>query len=352
MLMSPKLFSQDGVSISSSIAPPPLPDYEQPPCPVDGYLWTPGSWGYSDEGYYWVPGVWVSPPEIGFLWTPCYWGFDLGIYGWHQGYWGRHIGFYGGVNYGYGYGGNGFGGGRWEGSNFRYNTAVVNINPTIIHNTYIDRTVIINNRNINSHTSFNGGAGTNARPTPSEQMAMKEHHLDRTNEQATHQQNASQNKGQLVSNNHGKPAMLTFNRVGGHTFGQQQHGVIHSPTNTIKHDANRPNPGSNNNVHQQAVVPNRNPMQSQGFGNKPNNVTPNNHPAPIHEHAKVQPQAASKVESNRTNPVLQPRPQQVQRPQLPTNRTAPQMPSRPQQPQHVMRPPAAPAPHIENRKEH
>ena len=34
---------------------------------------------------------------------------------WHLGYWGPHVGFYGGVNYGYGYVGVGFVGGRWEG---------------------------------------------------------------------------------------------------------------------------------------------------------------------------------------------------------------------------------------------
>ena len=34
-------------------APPPLPEYEQPPCPEPGYLWTPGYWGYGGEGYFW-----------------------------------------------------------------------------------------------------------------------------------------------------------------------------------------------------------------------------------------------------------------------------------------------------------
>ncbi len=66
-----------GISISANIAPPPLPVYAQPPCPYDGFLWTPGYWGYGDMGYYWVPGVWVRPPHIGYLWTPCYWGFAV-----------------------------------------------------------------------------------------------------------------------------------------------------------------------------------------------------------------------------------------------------------------------------------
>ncbi|HTY83228.1 MAG TPA: YXWGXW repeat-containing protein, partial [Silvibacterium sp.] len=42
--------------------PPPLPDYDQPPCPGDDYMWTPGYWDYASTGYYWVPGVWVQAP--------------------------------------------------------------------------------------------------------------------------------------------------------------------------------------------------------------------------------------------------------------------------------------------------
>src|ERR1700692_4249456 len=99
------------VAISVAIAPPSLPVYAQPPCPVEGYMWTPGYWGGRTEGYYWVPGVWVAPPRVGVFWTPGYWGFAGGLYGWHAGYWGPHVGFYGGINYGDGYGGGWFGGG-------------------------------------------------------------------------------------------------------------------------------------------------------------------------------------------------------------------------------------------------
>src|SRR5665213_4011422 len=92
--------SKAGIDISINIAPPALPVYTQPPCPRDGYLWTPGYWAWGSEGYFWVPGVWVAPPRVGVLWTPGYWGFGGGIYAWHAGYWGPHVGFYGGVNYG------------------------------------------------------------------------------------------------------------------------------------------------------------------------------------------------------------------------------------------------------------
>jgi len=53
-----------------------------------------------------------------------------------------HPGFYGGVNYGFGYSGVGFVGGEWRGGRFAYNTAVVNVNRTVIHNTYINKTVM------------------------------------------------------------------------------------------------------------------------------------------------------------------------------------------------------------------
>lgn len=109
--------AQVGVFVNFSIHTPPpgVPVYAQPPCPVDGYLWTPGYWAWGKGGYYWVPGVWVRPPAVGVLWTPGYWAFAAGVYTWHPGYWGPHVGFYGGVQYGFGYTGVGFVGGVWHG---------------------------------------------------------------------------------------------------------------------------------------------------------------------------------------------------------------------------------------------
>ena len=37
--------AQVSVGVSVHVGPPALPVYEQPPCPVEGYLWTPGYWG-------------------------------------------------------------------------------------------------------------------------------------------------------------------------------------------------------------------------------------------------------------------------------------------------------------------
>ena len=45
--------AQIGIGISVNFGPPPLPVYEQPICPAEGYLWTPGYWAYDPlYGYY------------------------------------------------------------------------------------------------------------------------------------------------------------------------------------------------------------------------------------------------------------------------------------------------------------
>lgn len=209
-----------GVAISISIAPPVLPVYSQPPCPIEGYLWTPGYWAWSSAGYYWVPGVWVHPPQVGVLWTPGYWAFGGGTYLWHSGYWGPHVGFYGGVNYGFGFTGVGFVGGVWSGGVFRYNTAVMRVNTAVVRNVYIDRTVV-HNTYVNNRVSFNGPGGLSARPSSQQQMAMREPHLQPTSMQLSHHQNASQNRDQLASVNHGQPSTAAMDTVNGRRFNQQ-----------------------------------------------------------------------------------------------------------------------------------
>ncbi len=193
-----------GVFLSVSFAPPVLPVYTQPICPGDGYLWTPGYWAYSEAGYYWVPGVWVQPPSVGLLWTPSYWGWENGAYLFHGGYWGPHVGFYGGINYGFGYGGVGFGGGEWRGGSFFYNRSVSNVNVTNVTNVY-NRTVIVNNR---TTVAYNGGpGGITARPSPQEAAFSHEQHVQPTANQISHQNFAAGNRAQFASVNHGRPAV-------------------------------------------------------------------------------------------------------------------------------------------------
>ena len=205
-----------GVFISVGFAPPVLPVYTQPICPGDGYIWAPGYWAYGDEGYYWVPGVWVNPPRPGFLWTPGYWGWGGSAFLFHAGYWGPHVGFYGGVNYGFGYGGVGYGGGFWRGGVFNYNRSVNNINVTNIHNTY--NTTVVNNNVTNNRVSYNGGnGGLQARPTAQEQIAARDQHVEPTQNQIQHQTTASQNRAQFASVNHGNPGIAAQARVGDRT---------------------------------------------------------------------------------------------------------------------------------------
>jgi hypothetical protein len=199
--------------VTATMVPPALPDYEQPECPVEGYLWQPGYWAYGRDvsGYYWVPGAWVAPPSIGMLWTPPYWGFDGGVYVFHGGYWGNTIGFYGGLNYGFGYSGVGFYGGDWHEGHFRYNTAVLRVNERVIHNVYVDRTVIVvGERN---RSSFNGRGGIMARPNEREMLAMKEHHVMATPEQIRNQRAARSDKSQFASANGGRPATVASERA-------------------------------------------------------------------------------------------------------------------------------------------
>jgi hypothetical protein len=180
-----------GVLISVKIAPPAIAVFDQPACPGDGYIWTPGYYQYGDYGYYWVSGAWVLPPSVGLLWTPGYWGYASGKYAWHEGYWGQQVGFYGGINYGNGYFGSGFTGGRWEGNVFRHNTVIANVNRNNVHNTYEDPSVVREIKGPNH--AFNGKGGIKAQPSRSEVEASHAPHQGRTPEQVSHAQEANNN---------------------------------------------------------------------------------------------------------------------------------------------------------------
>ena len=199
------------VLLSVTVAPPALPVYTQPICPEAGYIWTPGYWSYSDDGgYFWVPGTWVEPPTVGFLWTPGYWGWNSGAYLWNAGYWGPQVGFYGGINYGFGYSGVGYAGGYWRGSNFFYNSRVNNVNVAIVHHVY-QRNVVIHN----THVSYNGGrGGVTARPTAAQERFAREHHTGPTAAQEQHVSAARSDRNQFASANHGRPAVRATERPG------------------------------------------------------------------------------------------------------------------------------------------
>jgi hypothetical protein len=203
-----------GVFISVGFAPPVMPVYVQPVCPAPNLLWTPGYWAYGPDGYYWVPGAWVPAPYVGALWTPGYWGWGGGLYAWHPGYWGRHVGYYGGVNYGFGYMGIGFVGGEWRGGGFAYNEAVMHVDRTVIHTTYIDRTVVERNTIVNDrHVAFNGGPGGINHPmSAQERTYTNEPHVTATSFQTQHEHTASSDRSAYFNNNHGHPANVAVAR--------------------------------------------------------------------------------------------------------------------------------------------
>jgi hypothetical protein len=184
--------------------PPALPDYDQPPCPVEGYLWTPGVWRWGPEGYFWVPGTWVAPPQAGLLWTPGYWGLAGAVYVFHAGHWGSHVGYYGGINYGAGYTGDGYHGGRWANNRFQYNTSVTHVNVTNVHNTY-NETVVNNVTVNNTRVSYVGGAGTRAQPTTHETAAAREPHFAPTPPQLQHHVDARSEPTFNAARNEGHP---------------------------------------------------------------------------------------------------------------------------------------------------
>jgi hypothetical protein len=218
-----------GVGVTVEFAPPPLPVYVQPPCPASGYIWTPGYWAYSadDEDYYWVPGTWVLAPSFGLLWTPGYWGLVDAAYVWHEGYWGPHVGFYGGISYGFGYFGTGFVGGYWRDRDFYYNRAVTNISNVNITNVY-NRTVI-NNNYYGSRASFNGRNGVEARPSHSDLVAAREPHRALTEPQRAQAAAARALPSSLASVNHGHPQVAATPRP----------GVLSGPRVTAPRYANR-----------------------------------------------------------------------------------------------------------------
>lgn len=207
-LMAISFSSFAGVFISVGIAPPPLPIYAQPVMPGAGYIWTPGYWAYGDGGYFWVPGTWVLAPYVGALWTPGYWGWSNGFYVFNAGYWGPRVGFYGGINYGYGYGGVGYRGGYWDHGRFNYSR-------NVSYNTSVSR------------VSYNGGrGGLMARPNAQDQLAMRDRHTQPVAAQQQQIRMASQNRALRASVNHGSPSIAATPRAG--AFGSS--GVSRSRT--------------------------------------------------------------------------------------------------------------------------
>ncbi|WP_206245394.1 YXWGXW repeat-containing protein [Novosphingobium terrae] len=211
--MASPAMAQVSFNISVNLMPPALPVYDQPPIPGPDYIWIPGTWAWDDyvQDYYWIPGTWVLAPRPGLLWTPSWWGWQDGAYLYHPGYWGPHVGFYGGVAYGFGYTGSGYQGAYWNGGHVFYNRSVTNITNVHVTNVY-NKTVIVNRI---TNVSYNGGpGGIQARPSMVEQAAMREQHIAPTMIQQQHVQAARSNRQFFATSNHGSPPVAAAARPG------------------------------------------------------------------------------------------------------------------------------------------
>lgn len=225
----PPAAAQTFVSLRIGFAPPPLPVYVQPAIPGPDYIWTPGYWAWSpDDGdYYWVPGVWVRAPRPGLLWTPGWWGWSDGYYVFHSGYWGPHVGFYGGVVYGFGYDGFGFQGGYWNRGAFFYNRSVTNITNVNVTNVY-NKTVVVNRTTVNN-VSYNGGpGGAVARATAEQRAFSQEAHVAPTPQQQQHVEAAHATPAFFARANHGQPRIGAVARPA--VFNGAGMTAAHAPT--------------------------------------------------------------------------------------------------------------------------
>jgi YXWGXW repeat-containing protein len=278
------------VSLQIAIAPPMMPVYEQPACPVDGYIWTPGYWAYGDGGYYWVEGVWLYPAQPNFLWTPGYWGYAGGYYGWNVGYWGPHIGYYGGVCYGHGYDGEGYSGGRWESGSFRYNTEVSNVNANVVRNTYADKSEIQGNSG--NRSSFNGEGGITAKPTENERVAMNENHVKPNAIQVSHEQTANKN------NHSSAPIKNTV-------ANKQTRAVNTTPTKTnVVHKQQNNVPQQNKQVNQQRNVPQQQRQAPVQHNNQPveQHAQQQQHQTPVQQNNQAVQQQRNAPQQQRSAP--------------------------------------------------
>jgi hypothetical protein len=190
---------------SVAVAPPEIPDYEQPSPPDEDMVWIPGFWDWSEDSsdYYWVPGTWAAAPIVGYLWTPGYWAVRRGVFAWHAGYWGPHIGFYGGINYGHGYFGHGYVGGSWRDGHMMYNSAVINLANFHSNHTYSQP---VPGNASRPQASYSSGA---VQPNAAELAAAAEYHIPPTSAQLQQLHAARDNPALHARANNGHPSFGT-----------------------------------------------------------------------------------------------------------------------------------------------
>jgi len=294
------------ISISVGIAPPPLPVYEQPPCPEPGLMWTPGYWAFDQDqaSYYWIPGAWVPAPSPGLLWTPGYWGWEHGRFFFHQGYWGRHVGYYGGVNYGFGYGGIGFAGGEWRGDRFHYNTSIMHVDRRFIHETFEDRDRVERGfTERDNHIAFSGGpGGIRHDPRPEERFAEHEQHMDRSPFQFSHEQRAHADRDSFFNRNGGHPAHPFADRP----LGSESRPMPMNDRDRPAHDDDRGRPGHDNWNEPGHARPDHEsrpaPSPDWNRSSHDDRITPSRQQPPAQQAPNSRPAPYSQPDAGRNNP--------------------------------------------------
>ena len=158
--------------ISAEEAPPPLPEYDQPPIPAPGYIWTPGYWAGTTSI---IIGCRVAGGAAGGGHL-----LDASLLGLLQrsllfigGYWGSASVSTGASTMAMVMAAVASRAARWDHGAFYYNRAVTNLRGATITNVY-EKNVVISNRD---WVSYNGGrGGLTLRPTAEEEAAAREPH--------------------------------------------------------------------------------------------------------------------------------------------------------------------------------
>lgn len=266
--------------VSVQVAPPPMPYFQQPPIPAPNAIWTPGYWAWDDwwGDYYWVPGTWVQPPRAGLLWTPGWWGYRAGRYVWHAGYWAPKVGWYGGINYGYGYNGHGYDGGMWRGTRFFYNNAVTNVHGSAVSAVYshpveMSPRTIVNSTRVSYADGPGGAVGRPAAP-------IRGPHLAPVAGQIAVMRGAQASRDAFSTVNMGHPKVTVVARPG---------AIPMAP----EHPADMARPGPGNGAPAPALRDATAAIQDATPGgpahSPPAPLPPEIHPRPTHHHHKRHP---------------------------------------------------------------
>jgi hypothetical protein len=118
------------------------------------------------------------------------------------------VGFYGGINYGFGYTGLGFSGGYWGNGVFNYNRLALNVGGGVHH---VYDHAVVNYTPVN-RISFNGPRGIGVQATASEGVAFRERRMEALPAQTQLRHEAVGNRAQFASENGGRPAMVAAPR--------------------------------------------------------------------------------------------------------------------------------------------